>query len=75
MRKFNISMQAQMSYRLLAIITAPLRGASCVPADGNSTRRAGLTPDGISELVVGLIGIFMMAFGVWIRMHGVRGAM
>ena len=64
---FNTSMQAQMSYRLLAIITAPLREASCAPADENSARRAGLTPDGISALVVGLIGISMMAFSVWVR--------
>ena len=68
-------MQAQMSYWLLAIITAPLSGASSSPADENSTRRTGLTPDGISALVVGLIGLFIMAFGVWIRMHGVRAAM
>ena len=75
MREFNISMQGQMPYWSLAIITATLREASCAPADENSTRGAGLTPDGISGLVVGLIGIFMMAFSVWIQMHEVRAAM
>ena len=70
-----MSMQARTSYWLLAIITAPLQEASCSPADENSTRRAGLTPDGISALVVGIIGLFMLAFGVWIRMFGVRAVM
>ena len=64
-----------MLYRLLAIIAVPLREVSCAPLAGeNSTGGAGLTPDGISGLVVGIIGILMMAFGVWIGMHGVRVA-
>ena len=68
-------MQAQMSYWLLAIITALLHEASCAPTDGSSTGRAGLTPDGISGLVVGLIGIFVAALGVWIWAMPVRAAM
>ena len=48
---------------------ALLREASYAPADENATKRAGLTLDGISALVVGILGLFMMAFGVWIRMH------
>ena len=64
-----------MSYWSLATTIALLREASCAPADENSTRKAGLTPDGISGLVVGVLGLFVMAFGVWIRMHGVRAAM
>ena len=68
-------MQAQMLCFSLAIITVLPREASCAPADGNSARRAGLTPDGIAELVVGIFGLFMMAFGTWIRIHGVRAAM
>ena len=59
-----------MSFWLLAIMMAPVREASCIPADENSTRRAGLTPDGISALVVGIVGLFMTAFGIWIWMHG-----
>ena len=64
-----------MSYWSLATTMALLREASCAPADENSTRRARLTPDGISGLVVGILGLFMMAFGVWIWMHAVRAAM
>ena len=67
-------MQAQMLYRLLAIIAVPLREVSCAPAGENSTSGTGLTPDGISGLVVGIIGILMMAFGVWTGMHGVHVA-
>ena len=56
---------------------ALLREASFAPADENVTRRAGLTLDGISGLVVGILGLFMIASGVWIwmHMHGVRAAM
>ena len=63
-------MQTQMSYWLLVAMTVPLREASCAPADEDSTRRAGLTPDGISALVVGIVGLFVAAFGVWIWTHG-----
>ena len=59
-----------MSFWLLIAMTVPLREASCAPDDENSTRRAGLTPDGISTLVVGIVGLFVAAFGVWIWMHG-----
>ena len=64
-------MQALMSHWLLVIITAPLQEASCAPTNENSTSTggAGLTSDGISGLIVNIIGLFLTAFGVltWMR--------
>ena len=54
----------------LFIAAAFLREASCTPAGGSSAEGAGLTPDGISGLVVGVVGISVTAFGIWIWMHG-----
>lgn len=71
-------MQAQISYWLLAILTAPLQEASCAPINRNSTSagrsRVGLTPDGISGLVFNIISLFLTAFGVLVWMHEVRAA-
>ena len=67
---FDIGMQAFMPYLLLVTIMALLHEASCAPVNENPTPtgRAGLTPDGISELVVNIIGLFLTAFGLtWIR--------
>lgn len=66
--------EAQMLLSSLAIITVLLPAASYVPCDGNEVTRAGLTPDGISGLVIGIIGILIAAISVWIGIHRVRAA-
>ena len=64
-----------MSY-LLLVIVAFLQEASGAPINENpmSTGRAGLTPDGVSELAVNIIGLFLTAFGVLAWMGEVRAA-
>ena len=56
---------AQISLWLF-VAAAHLREAFCAPARGSSAGEAGLTPDGISGLVVGIVGIVVTAFGIWI---------
>ena len=72
---FDIGMQALMPC-LSLLIMALLQEASCAPVNENptSTGRAGLTPDGISELTINIIGLFLTAFGVLAWMREVRAA-
>ena len=67
-REFSMGLEAQVL--LWFIAAALLREAPCAPAGGSSAEGAGMTPNGTSRLVVGIVGISVTAFGIWIWMHG-----